>query len=65
MQHKLRAVQLTNAIGDRLYFETAINALITLCIDANEAHDAQQLFRAVTLQQVRDAILRTHPELRE
>ncbi len=61
---KLVVMQTANRIQDRYFFETAINALITLCIAANDMQDAQRLFAAITINDIRDAVLRAHPELK-
>jgi hypothetical protein len=63
LQSKLMVLRITNRITDRFYFETAINALITLCITAKEIDDARRLFGALTIDDIREAVLRAHPEL--
>ncbi len=63
LQTKFVAMKTTNRIRDRFYFETAINAPITLCVAANDMQDAQRLFSAITIDDIREAVLRAHPQL--
>ena len=62
-KRKLRATQITNSIQDRLYFETALHSIIDLCIAANELDDARRLFRTITVDVIRDELLKSHPPL--
>src|SRR5580704_844802 len=58
LHSKLMAIRITNRIEDRFYFETAINALVSLCIVANETDDARRLFGAISIDDIREAVLR-------
>jgi hypothetical protein len=62
-KRKLRAIQITNSIQDRFYFETALHSIIDLCIAANELDDARRLFRTITVDVIRDQLLKSHPPL--
>jgi hypothetical protein len=62
-KRKLRAIQITKSIGDRFYFETALHSIIDLCVVANEMDDAGRLFKLISVDVIRDSILKTHPML--
>ena|SRR5215470_14560763 len=62
-KRKLRALQITNLIGDRFYFETALHSIIDLCVVANELDDARKILRTISVDTIRKSILKTHPEL--
>ncbi len=62
-KRKLRAIQITKSIGDRFYFETALHSIIDLCIAANEMDDAGRLFKMISVDVIRDSILKAHPTL--
>jgi hypothetical protein len=62
-KRKLRAIQITKSIQDRFYFETALQSIIDLCIAANEMEDAGRLFRMISVDAIRDALLKSHPRL--
>ena len=62
-KRKLRAIQITKSIGDRFYFETALGSIIDLCIVANEIEDAGRLFKLISVDVIRDLLLKAHPTL--
>jgi len=62
-KRKLRAIQITNSIQDRFYFETALQSIIDLCVTANEIDDAGKLFRVISVDTIRDQVLKSHPLL--
>jgi hypothetical protein len=62
-KRKLRAIQITKSIQDRFYFETALQSIIDLCIAANEFDDARRLFRMISVDVIRDQLLKSHPRL--
>ena len=62
-KRKLRAIQITKSIGDRFYFETALGSIIDLCIVANEIEDAGKLFKLISVDVIRDSLLKAHPTL--
>jgi hypothetical protein len=62
-KRKLRAIQITKSIQDRFYFETALHSIIDLCIAANEFDDARRLFRMISVDVIRDQLLKSHPRL--
>ena len=63
-KRKLRAIQIAKSIEDQFYFETALQSIIDLCIAANEMDDADKLFRMISVDVIRDELLRSHPRLR-
>ncbi len=63
LRTKLNVMRTTNRIQDRVYFETAVNALIALCIAANEIQDARRLLTAITIDDIRAAVFHAHPQL--
>jgi hypothetical protein len=63
-KRKLRAIQIAKSIEDQFYFETALQSIIDLCIAANEMDDAGKLFRMISVDVIRDELLRSHPRLR-
>ena len=62
-KRKLRAMQITNSINDHFYFETALRSIIDLCMTANEAEDARKLLDRMSIDDIRDAIRKSHPTL--
>jgi hypothetical protein len=62
-KRKLRAIQITKSIEDRFYFETALHSIIDLCVAANEMDDAGRLFKLISVETIRDTILKSHPAL--
>jgi hypothetical protein len=62
-KNKLKALQMTNSIVDRFYFEAALHEIIGLCLAANEVNDAIKLFNTITVDTIRDSILKSHPRL--
>ena len=62
-KRKLRAIQIAKSIEDRFYFETALHSIIDLCITANELDDAGKLFKLISVDTIRDTILKSHPAL--
>jgi hypothetical protein len=62
-KRKLRAIQITNSIRDRFYFETALQSVIDLCVVANDMDDAGKLFRMISVDDIRAELLRSHPVL--
>jgi hypothetical protein len=62
-KRKLRAIQIAKSIEDRFYFETALQSIIDLCIAANEMDDAGKLFRMISVDVIRDQVLKLHPRL--
>lgn len=62
-KRKLRAIQITQSIHDRFYFETALQSVIDLCVVANDMDDAGKLFRLISVDDIRSALLRSHPAL--
>src|SRR6266436_7000632 len=62
-KRKLRAIQITKSIGDRFYFETALGSIIDLCVVANEMEDAGKLFKLISVDVIRDSLLKVHPTL--
>jgi hypothetical protein len=62
-KRKLRAIQITKSIEDRFYFETALQSIIDLCVTANEMDDAGKLFKLISVDVIRDTILKEHPGL--
>jgi hypothetical protein len=62
-KRKLRAIQITKSIVDRFYFETALHSIIDLCIAAQEMDDAGKLFRMISVDAIRESILKSHPSL--
>jgi hypothetical protein len=62
-KRKLRAMQITNSINDHFYFETALRSIIDLCMTANEAEDARKLLDRMSIDEIRDAIRKSHPTL--
>jgi|SRR5262249_50757528 len=63
-KRKLRALQITNLIADRFYFETALHSIIELCVAANELDDARKMLGRISVDTIRKSILKAHPELR-
>ena len=59
-KRKLRALQVANLIADRFYFETALHSIIDLCIAANEMDDARKIFATISIDPIRNAILKSH-----
>ncbi len=62
-KRKLRALQITNLIADRFYFETALHSIIDLCVAANELDDARRMLGTISVDTIRKSILKAHPEL--
>jgi hypothetical protein len=62
-KRKLRAIQITNSIQDRFYFETALQSVVDLCVVANDMDDAGKLFRMISVDDIRRALLKSHPAL--
>ena len=62
-RRKLRAIQVTNLIADRLQFEMALQSIIDLCMAANELDDAGRLLGKISDVAVREEILKSHPML--
>ena len=62
-RRKLRALQVTNLIEDRLQFETALAHVIDLCMAAGEIRDAARLLGKITNSDTCMAILRAYPAL--
>jgi hypothetical protein len=62
-KRKLRAIQITKSIGDEFCFETALHSIIDLCVTANEMHDAARLFKMISVDAIREEILKSHPKL--
>jgi hypothetical protein len=62
-KRKLRAIQIAKSIQDRFYFETALQSIIDLCVSANEMEDAGKLFGMISVDVIRDALLKSHPRL--
>jgi hypothetical protein len=40
-----------------------LHSIIDLCIAANELDDARKLFRTITVDVIRDQLLKSHPPL--
>jgi pentatricopeptide repeat protein len=62
-KRKLRAMQITNLINDHFYFETALRSVIDLCMAANEVEDARKLLDRMSIDDIRNAIRKSHPTL--
>jgi hypothetical protein len=62
-RRKLRAIQVTNLITDRLQFETALHSIIDLCMAAGETSDAARLLGKISSPDICMAILKAHPTL--
>ena len=62
-KRKLRAIQIAKSIQDQFYFETALQSIIDLCIAANEMDDAGKLFGMISVDVIRDQLLKAHPRL--
>jgi pentatricopeptide repeat protein len=62
-KRKLRAMQITNSINDHFYFETALRSIIDLCMTANEVEDARRMLDKMSIDDIRDAIRKSHPRL--
>ena len=62
-RRKLRAIQVTSLIADRLQFEMALRSIIDLCMAAAEIDDAGKLLGMIANVAVREEILRSHPIL--
>jgi hypothetical protein len=62
-KRKLRAIQITKTIQDRFYFETALQSIIDLCVTANEIDDANKLLKMLSVDVIRDEVLKSHPRL--
>jgi hypothetical protein len=62
-KRKLRAIQITKLIEDRFHFETALHSIIDLCVAANEMDDAGKLFKMISVDAIRESILKAHPKL--
>jgi hypothetical protein len=62
-KRKLRAMQIANSIDDHFYFETALRSIIDLCMTANEAEDARKMLDRMSIDDIRDAIRKSHPTL--
>ena len=62
-KRKLRAIQITKLIEDRFQFETALRSIIDLCVAANEMDDAGKLFKMISVDAIRQSILKSHPKL--
>jgi pentatricopeptide repeat protein len=62
-KRKLRAMQITNSINDHFYFETALRSIIDLCMAANEVEDARKLLDRMSIEDIRNAIRKSHPTL--
>src|SRR5260370_14409804 len=62
-KNKLKAMQMTNAIVDRFYFEAALHNIIDLCLAAGEVSDAIKIFGTITVDPIRNSILESHPRL--
>ena len=62
-KRKLRAIQITKLIEDRFHFETALHSIIDLCVAANEMDDAGKLFKMISVDAIRQSILKSHPKL--
>jgi len=64
-RNKLKALQITNSIVDRFYFEAALRHIIDLCLAANEENDAIRIFNTITVDAMRESILKAHPNLEQ
>ncbi len=64
-RNKLKALQITNSIVDRSYFEAALHHIIDLCLAANEVNDAIRIFNTITVDVIRESILKAHPNLEQ
>ena len=62
-RRKLRAIQVTNLIADRLQFEMALQSIIDLCMAADEIDDAGRLLGKISDAAIREEILKSHPML--
>jgi hypothetical protein len=62
-KRKLRAMQITNSIDDHFYFETALQSIIDLCMAANEVEDARKLLERISIDDISNAVRKSHPTL--
>jgi len=62
-RNKLKALQITNSIVGRFHFEAALHHIIDLCVAANEMNDAIKIFNTITVDVIRESILKAHPNL--
>jgi hypothetical protein len=59
------AMEIAMKISDDLMRDSAVGAIVDLCVRANDVTTARILFRAIQAQSIREDVLNEHPVLRE
>ncbi len=59
------AMEIAMQMSDELMRDAAVREIVDLCLSANNTKTAAILFRAIQAHDIRDMVLRDHPELGE
>jgi hypothetical protein len=57
------AMEIAMKMSDELMRDAAVREIVDLCLTANNVKTAKILFRAIRAPDIRDMVLRDHPEL--
>ena len=57
------AMEIAMKMSDELIRDAALREIVDLCLTANNTKTAKILFRAIQAPDIRDMVLRDHPEL--
>lgn len=57
------AMQIAMKMSDELMRDAAVREIVDLCLAANNSKTARILFRAIRAPDIRDMVVRDHPEL--